>query len=145
MEELQTLILHIVGRIKILTTEEIIRLAFELGNAVAESDEVDRLKALQMKLVQDSNAYDLLIKYQDAKSQLEHKFQDGLLVTKAEEDHLSILEQQLTANSTINELIQAQEKFDNLMQAVYFSMNQAISGTGSCSPDSCDSCGGGCS
>jgi cell fate (sporulation/competence/biofilm development) regulator YlbF (YheA/YmcA/DUF963 family) len=145
MEELQTLILHIVGRIKILTTEEIIRLAFELGNAVAESDEVDRLKALQMKLVQDSNAYDLLIKYQDAKSQLEHKFQDGLLVTKAEEDHLSILEQQLTANSTINELIQAQEKFDNLMQAVYFAMNQAISGSGSCSTDSCDSCGGGCS
>jgi cell fate (sporulation/competence/biofilm development) regulator YlbF (YheA/YmcA/DUF963 family) len=145
MEELQTLILHIVGRIKILTTEEIIRLAFELGNAVAESDEVDRLKALQMKLVQDSNAYDLLIKYQDAKSQLEHKFQDGLLVTKAEEDHLNILEQQLTANSTINELIQAQEKFDNLMQAVYFAMNQAISGSGSCSTDSCDSCGGGCS
>ncbi len=128
-----------------MTTEEIIRLAFELGNAVAESDEVDRLKALQMKLVQDSNAYDLLIKYQDAKSQLEHKFQDGLLVTKAEEDHLSILEQQLTANSTINELIQAQEKFDNLMQAVYFAMNQAISGSGSCSTDSCDSCGGGCS
>lgn len=128
-----------------MTTEEIIRLAFELGNAVAESDEVDRLKALQMKLVQDSNAYDLLIKYQDAKSQLEHKFQDGLLVTKAEEDHLNILEQQLTANSTINELIQAQEKFDNLMQAVYFAMNQAISGSGSCSTDSCDSCGGGCS
>jgi cell fate (sporulation/competence/biofilm development) regulator YlbF (YheA/YmcA/DUF963 family) len=145
MEELQTLILHIVGRIKILTTEEIIRLAFELGTAVSESDEVDRLKALQMKLVQDSNAYDLLIKYQDAKSQLEHKFQDGLLVTKAEEDHLNILEQQLTANSTINELIQAQEKFDNLMQAVYFAMNQAISGSGSCSTDSCDSCGGGCS
>jgi cell fate (sporulation/competence/biofilm development) regulator YlbF (YheA/YmcA/DUF963 family) len=145
MEELQTLILHIVGRIKILTTEEIIRLAFELGTAVSESDEVDRLKALQMKLVQDSNAYDLLIKYQDAKSQLEHKFQDGLLVTKAEEDHLNILEQQLIANSIINELIQAQEKFDNLMQAVYFAMNQAISGSGSCSTDSCDSCGGGCS
>ena len=38
-----------------MTTEEIIRLAFELGSAVAESDEVDRLKALQMKLTQDNH------------------------------------------------------------------------------------------
>lgn len=128
-----------------MTTEEIIRLAFELGTAVSESDEVDRLKALQMKLTQDSNAYDLLIKYQDAKNKLDHKLHDGLIVTKAEEDHLSILEQQLTANSVINELIQAQENFDNLMQAVYFAMNQAIAGSGSCSTDCCDTCGGGCS
>ena len=129
-----------------MTNEEIIRLAFELVSAVAESDEVDRLKALQMKLTQDSNAYDLLMKYQDAKSKLDNKFQDGLLVTKAEEDHLNILEQQLTANSVINELVQAQESFDNLMQGVYFAMNQAISGSGGgCSSDCCDSCGGGCS
>lgn len=128
-----------------MTNEEIIRLAFELGSAVAESDEVDRLKALQMKLTQDSNAYDLLMRYQDAKTKLDNKFQDGLLVTKAEEDHLNILEQQLTANSVINELVQAQESFDNLMQGVYFAMNQAISGSGGCSSDCCDSCGGSCS
>ena len=128
-----------------MTTEEIIRLAFELGSAVAESDEVDRLKALQMKLTQDSTAYDLLMRYQDAKNKLDNKFHDGLLVTKAEEDHLNILEQQLTANSVIAELVQAQESFDNLMQGVYFAMNQAIAGAGSCSSDCCDSCRGGCS
>lgn len=129
-----------------MTTEEIIRLAFELGTALAESDEVDRLKALQMQLTQDSNAYDLLMRYQDAKAKLDNKFQDGLLVTKAEEDHLSILEQQLTANAVISELIAAQEKFDNLMQAVYFAMNQAIAtGSGSCGSGGCEGCGGGCS
>lgn len=129
-----------------MTTEEIIRLAFELGTAVAESDEVDRLKALQMKLTQDSSAYDLLMRYQDAKMKLDNKYHDGLLVTKAEEDHLNILEQQLTANEVINELIQAQEKFDNLMQAVYFAMNQAIAAnSGGCGSDGCEGCGGGCS
>jgi len=129
-----------------LTTEEIIRLAFELGTAVAESDEVDRLKALQMKLNEDSNAYDLLMRYQEARMKLDNKYQEGLLVTKAEEDHIQILEQQLTANSLINELIQAQESFNNLMQAVYFAMNQAISAhaNGSCS-SGCEGCGGGCS
>ena len=33
-----------------------------------------------------------------------------------------ILGQQLTANSVIAELVQAQESFDNLMQGVYFAM-----------------------
>jgi len=128
-----------------LTTDEIIRLAFQLGTAVAESDEVDRLKAIQMKLNQDKDAYDLLMRYQDARMKLDNKYQDGLLVTKAEEDHLRILEQQLTANSIINELIEAQESFNNLMQAVYFAMNQAISmNAGGCS-DGCEGCGGGCS
>lgn len=127
-----------------MTNEEIIRMAFELGIAVAESDEVDRLKALQMKISEDQAAYDLIMKYQDAKNQLEHKHQDGLLITKAEEDHLSILEQQLNANMVVHELIEAQEKFDNLMQAVYFAMNQAITGGNSCS-SGCDSCGGDCS
>lgn len=126
-----------------MTTEEIIRLAFDLGSAVAESDEVQRLKILQVKLTEDRDAYDLIMRYQDAKSKLDHKYQDGLLVTKAEEDHINILEQQLNANSIIAELVQAQESFDNLMQAVYFAMNQSIAGSDSCS-SGCDSCGGSC-
>lgn len=126
-----------------MTNEEIIRLAFELGSAVAESDEVISLKVLQGKIAGDRDAYELIMKYQDAKTKLENKYQDGLLVTKAEEDHLSILEQQLNANDIIHQLVQAQENFDNLMQAVYFAMNQAITGGGDCS-SGCDSCGGGC-
>lgn len=124
-----------------MTTEGIIKLAFDLGNALADSDEVTTLKVLQSKVTSDRTAYDLIMRYQDAKSKLENKYNDGLLVTKAEEDHINILEQQLNANAAIQELMIAQEKFDNLMQAVYFAMNQAISG--GCS-SGCDSCGGSC-
>ncbi|MGR6835800.1 YlbF family regulator [Syntrophomonas erecta] len=124
-----------------MTTEEIIKLAFDLGNALADSDEVTTLKVLQSKVTSDRTAYDLIMRYQEAKSKLENKYNDGLLVTKAEEDHINILEQQLNANAAIQELMIAQEKFDNLMQAVYFAMNQAISG--GCS-SGCDSCGGSC-
>jgi len=127
-----------------MTTEEIIKLAFELGNAIAQSEEIDNLKAMQSKLTEDQDAYGLIMRYQDAQSKMENKLQDGLTVTAAEENVIDIMEQQINANPLIQELIQIQEKFDNLMQGVYFAMNQAISGgEGSCS-SGCESCGGSC-
>lgn len=125
-----------------MTTDDIIKLAFELGNAVAQSGEIEALKSMQGKVTEDQVAYDLIMRYQDAKDKVENKIKDGILISKTEEDHMSILEQELKHNPTISELMLAQEKFDNLMQAVYFAMNQALSG--GCSAG-CDSCGGSCS
>jgi len=126
-----------------MSTDEIIKLAFELGNAIAASEEMDNLKVMQTKLSEDPDAYQLIMNYQDAQTKLENKLQEGLLVTPAEESHIDIMEQQINTNPLIQELIQIQEKFDNLMQGVYFAMNQAISG-GGCE-SGCESCGGGCS
>ncbi len=119
--------------------EDIIKLAFDLGTSIGDSEEIILLKELQDKLNDDFEASNLIIKYQDAKMKLDHKRHDGLLVSKGEEDHIQILEQQLGNNALLQEMMSAQERFDNLMQAVYFAMNQAI--TGSCG-DSCDSCSG---
>lgn len=123
-------------------TEEIIHLALELGNAIADSAEANELKAIQIKLADNPEAYELIVRYQDAREKIENKIEDGLLVTKSEEDHLDILEQQLNSNALILELIQAQEKFNNLMQAIFFTINQAVSGE--CG-GGCDSCDGMCS
>lgn len=125
-----------------MTTDEIVKLAFELGNSIAESEEITNLKALQTKLYEEKEAYELIMRYQDARMKLENKKKDGIIIPKQEEDHINILEQQLNSNQTVKELMTAQEKFDNLMQAVYFAMNQAISG--GCSSSSCESCGGHC-
>lgn len=128
-----------------MTTQEIIKMAFELGNAIAQSEEIGDLKMMQSKLTEDQDAYSLIMRYQDAQSKIENKLQEGLAVTPAEESLIDIMEQQINANPMIQELIQIQEKFDNLMQGVYFAMNQAISGVeGGCSSGCCDSCGGGC-
>lgn len=126
-----------------MNTEGIIKLAMELGNAVAGSEEIEQLKQIQSKVTQDPVAYDLIMKYQDARTKADNAANSGLIVGKSEEDHLNILEQQLNSNAFIKELMEAQEKFDNLMQGVYFAMNQAISG-GGCS-GGCDSCSSNCS
>ena len=49
-----------------MTTEEIIKKAFELGNSIANSEEIMALKDIQQKLTQGSNSYDLIMRYQDA-------------------------------------------------------------------------------
>lgn len=126
-----------------MTTEEIIKKAFELGNSIANSEEIMALKDIQQKLTQDQTAYDLIMRYQDARMKLENKRSSGLIIPKTEEDHIAILEQQLTNNALIKEMMIAQERFDNLMQAVYFALNQAIAGSDECS-SGCSSCGGGC-
>lgn len=126
-----------------MTTEEIIKMAFELGNAIAQSKEIEELKIMQDKLSEDADAYGLIMRYQEAQTQMENKLQEGMNLTDAEENHIEIMEQEINNNPLIQELIQVQEKFDNLMQGVYFAMNQAISGNDGCS-SGCDSCGGGC-
>src|SRR5665647_125462 len=127
----------------LMTTEDIIKMAFELGNAIAQSGEIDNLKLMQAKISEDTDAYGLIMRYQEAQSQMENKLQEDLDVTTAEEDHIEMMEQEINNNPLIQELIQVQEKFDNLMQGVYFALNQAISGDDGCS-SGCDSCGGGC-
>ncbi|MEN6325496.1 MAG: YlbF family regulator [Syntrophomonas sp.] len=124
-----------------MTTDEIIKMAFELGNAIAASEEIAQLKTAQEKVSADQKAYELIINYQDAKTKSDNKLRDGMQLSKIEEDHLNILQQQLNSNATVMGLISTQEKFDSLMQAIYFAMNQALGG--GCSSD-CDSCGGSC-
>lgn len=125
-----------------MNTEEIIKVAFELGNAIAQSEEMINLRNQQTELMDKKEAYDLIMRYQDAKTKLDHKLMDGLLVTQQEEAHLDILEQQVSNHPDIQILLAAQEKLENLMQAVYFAINQAVTGT--CS-SGCDTCGGSCS
>lgn len=127
-----------------MTLEEIIRMAHELGEAIAQSEVIGGIQAAQNRLMMDKDAYDLLMRYQDVRTQLQHKMEDGININPTEENHFNILEQQLKANDVVKDLMEAQEKLDNLMHAVYFSINQALSG-GSCGDsDCCSSCGGGC-
>jgi cell fate (sporulation/competence/biofilm development) regulator YlbF (YheA/YmcA/DUF963 family) len=117
-------------------------MAFELGSAISQSPEIDALKEMQIRLGEDQEASNLIMGYQEARAKTDNKLQDGLLITPTEENHLEKLQQQLNSNPMVQELIQVQEKFNNLMQGVYFALNQAISEE-ECSSD-CSSCGGSC-
>lgn len=129
-----------------MNSEEIIKIASELGNAIAQSDEITYLKDQQAKIMGKKDAYEMIMRYQEVKTKIDHKLMDGLMVTQQEENHLKILQQQLSNNPDIQVLFAAQEKLDKLMQAVYFALNQAINDGSSPGCKSCcdDSCGGNC-
>lgn len=126
-----------------MTKDEILEMAFALGNAIAETAEMDALRAMQTRLNNDKAASGLVQAYQEARSQLENKRQDGLEILPEEVNHLQLLHEELNSNKLVAELIQIQESINNLMQGVYFAIDQAMSGE-ECASD-CESCGGSCS
>ena len=93
-----------------MNTDDIIKMAFELGNAVANSEEIENLKAKQALVTQDKEAYDLIMRYQDTRNKVDNKSNsgNGLILGKSDEDLLSILEQQINNNALIQDLMQAQ-------------------------------------
>jgi Uncharacterized conserved protein len=125
-----------------MSTEQIIKMAMELGMAIAESEEMNSLRDMQAKVMLDPEASAMIGRFQEAHTQMENKMHDGLQITPEEEQQLDLLQQQLSNQPTVKEMIEVQERFNNLMQSVYFAINQTISGD-SCSSD-CSSCGGGC-
>ncbi|MDD4170828.1 MAG: YlbF family regulator [Syntrophomonas sp.] len=125
-----------------MSTEKIIQMAFELGNTIAQSEEIQSLKDTQAKLIKDQEASALVGNYQEALTKIENKMRDGLQIVPEEEQQMEALKQQLNGNPMVQELIQVQEKLNNLMQSVYFAINQAMAGE-DCSSD-CSSCGGSC-
>jgi cell fate (sporulation/competence/biofilm development) regulator YlbF (YheA/YmcA/DUF963 family) len=126
-----------------LTKDEILAMAFDLGAAIAQSEEMDSMQEMQNRVSNDKGASGLIMSYEEARTQMENKHRDGLEILPAEINHLELLEDALKSNVKVHELIQVQEKFNNLMQGVYFAINQAMNGE-SCSSD-CSSCGGSCS
>lgn len=123
--------------------EEIIRMAFELGTAVADSELMQDYRATQSEVIKDAEAYNLVMRFQEAREQASHRVKEGGNLTEEEQNHLQALEVSLRENSLVSELMGAQEKVSNLMNAVYFAIEQAINGP-DCGGGSCDSCGGSC-
>lgn len=122
--------------------EQILQMAFELGAAIGRSPEYDSMQALQSQVADDRGASDLIASYQQAMMQLENKRRDGLDILPDELQRLEAMQQELSSHELVKELVQAQEQLNNLIQGVYFAINQAMKGQ-SCTSD-CSSCGGGC-
>jgi len=101
------------------------------------------LRDMQDRVSSDAGASGLIMNYQDTMQQMDNKRRDGLDILPSEISHLETLQNELTGNPLVSELIKVQQDFNNLMEGVYFAINQAINGE-SCSSD-CSSCPGGCS
>lgn len=124
-----------------MSTHELLHLAHSLGEALSRTDAWQMVQTARNNLMRDSEAYQLLARYQDANIKLERKNQDGLVITQAELDNMESIQDQLEKNPLVNALQTAQENFNQLMQSVYGTLDQALEG--GCG-EGCSSCGGSC-
>lgn len=123
--------------------EEIIRQAMQLGDAIASSEELQDLKQAQDAVTADPVAYQVIMHFQQVRNNADNKMRQGLALSQEEESALEQAEKSIKDDLKVQALIEAQDSFDNIMQSVYFVINQAISGP-SCG-SGCESCGGHCS
>lgn len=124
---------------------EILIKAKELGELLAESPELKRLKSAETALENDEHGMSLLedqrllqmelIKAtREKNSEVELKDIRDMLVQKQNE----IDEYHLT-----HEYLEAKDEFDGLMKNINDIITHAVTGE-ECSPSQCASCGGGC-
>ncbi len=123
---------------------EIISLAFALGQNIAESDELAVLRAKQAEVMEDADSFKLLQAFEELRSAAVDKMQNNEELTEDEQAKLHAMEDEMFANEKIKHLYDLQETFNNMMNAVYYAIDQAVSGGSGCG-GGCDSCGSGCS
>jgi len=122
---------------------EIISMAFHLGQTISECEEFQDYQASQSKVMRDPEAMQLLQRFQEARNQALEQMKKGEELSEEEQNHLHRLEEAMYNNPLVKELVDTQEKFNNLMSGVYFALDQAISGGSGCG-GGCDSCGSSC-
>ncbi|NMC27718.1 MAG: hypothetical protein GYA42_06170, partial [Syntrophomonadaceae bacterium] len=68
--------------------EQILTMAFELGAAIARSEQMGILRDMQDRVSSDAGAAGLIMNYQDTIQQMDNKRRDGLDILPAEISHL---------------------------------------------------------
>lgn len=122
---------------------EIISMAFHLGSTISECEEFENFQASQAEVMKDADAVALLQKFQEARTKAVEQMEAGKELSQEEQDYLQELEDSMYTNPLVKGLVDAQEKFNNLMSGVYFAIDQAINGSSGCG-GGCDSCGSSC-
>ncbi|MGE5396907.1 MAG: YlbF family regulator [Chitinophagales bacterium] len=124
--------------------DDILKMAFQLGESIGECEEMQLFQESQANVIKDAEAYGLIMRYQETKMKFTEQVRQGDMLTEEQEKELDGIENEMQNHPLVGNMLMAQEKVNNLMNAVYFSINQALQGPSSCSSGSCEGCGGGC-
>ena len=123
---------------------DIIIKAKELGEGIADSIEMKRLKSSDAALQGDTKAMSLLKEYKQLQMELVKASKgknDGETLDGIKEMLLK-KQQQLYDYEITNEYLEAKAGFDKFMQNINDVITFSITGEEQCAPDKCSSCGG---
>ncbi|HPZ22889.1 MAG TPA: YlbF family regulator [Bacillota bacterium] len=101
--------------------------AAELAAAIKDSEEYKGLQSARARVKLDPKAFDLLNQLQVLQGEIIRLQQQGQPITQAVVEQLRDLENQMQLNLTLRHMVEAQQKFDNLMEEVNAVLAEGLS------------------
>jgi cell fate (sporulation/competence/biofilm development) regulator YlbF (YheA/YmcA/DUF963 family) len=92
--------------------------ARELAAAIKETEEFKGLQSARARVKLDPTAFDLLTKLQQTQARIIGLQQQGQPITQEIVEELRTLEEQMQLNLTLRNMVEAQQKFDDMMDEV---------------------------
>lgn len=126
--------------------------AKDLAEAIVASEELETMRTAEVAMGNDPDAIAIVQEFQNTQRAIYEKQAAGDELTEAEQTSVKAIEEKMEGNAHIKAYLDAQMKFENLLQGVNFIISQAISGgdgggcdCGSdCGSDCGPECGSGC-
>ncbi|WP_027340254.1 YlbF family regulator [Halonatronum saccharophilum] len=120
----------------------IMKKAEELGEAIVASQEYDQMKGAEDKMQADEAAKAILQEFQTKQRMAQMAQMNGQQVTEDMQKELQAIQAKMQGNENIKNFMEAQEKFNKVMQTVNQVITAALTGE---EPQECGSdCGAGC-
>ena len=118
----------------------IIEKAHELGHALSESNDAAILNAAEVNLDQDSEAQDLIKKFQDMHKDIQDAEQEKREISDEYWEDFNKVQEKMKENKAVQAYFAALNNFQKLLQDANAEINKVLTGGESCSDSDCSSC-----
>lgn len=108
----------------------VIAKAMELGQEISNSAELKDWKNAEAAVLVDAEASALIREFQTKQHAMKHARSEGQQLSKDENDVLVDLHKRMTAHPKIQEFVDSQRRFQQMIDSVNQILHQAINGGG---------------
>ncbi|AGL01375.1 YlbF family regulator [Desulfoscipio gibsoniae] len=121
----------------------ILEKAYELGQEIAASEELNNMKNAEQSMMADPEAQSIIQEFNTKQKQYLDMQKQGQQLTDAQKSEVADLEKRMLDNSLIYSFFQAQQNFEKVLEEINNIISSAITGQqASCSDECCSSCSG---
>lgn len=124
----------------------IIEKAQELGDLISNSQELEAIKKAEEAMYNDSTANELIQEFQKKQVAANNAHMNGEEVSEDLMKELEEIQNKMQDNALISNYLDAQDKFNQILQSVNYIISKALNGGDDCDcgSDCSSGCGGGC-
>jgi len=119
----------------------ILEKAYELGQEIATSKELNNMKEAEQELMRDEVAQKIIQEFNEKQKNFMTMQQQGLELTESQKADVKDMEQRMLEHPLIYRFFEAQQGFEKVLEEINNIISKAISGEqASCSDDCCSGC-----